>query len=228
MPTTIHVEGVWKVYGAGTPREVVAVRDVSLKAGPGRVTALGGPSGSGKTTLLCIMGLLTRPTRGRVFIDGTDLTGVSEVFRTRVRRQKIGFVFQAQYLLPQLTAVENVALPLLCTDISRAEAEELAEERLTELGLGHRLHFRVAELSGGEQQRVSIARSLIRGPEVLIADEPSSSIDARQTADLLAVLRGMVDSRGLAVIVASHDPRVLDWADHVYWLRDGRVVEAGQ
>jgi ABC-type lipoprotein export system ATPase subunit len=142
-----------------------------------------------------------------------------------VRRERIGFIFQAQYLIPQLTSVENVALPKLCTDLSRDDAENLAKEKLTALGMENRLDFRVAELSGGEQQRVSIARSLMNSPDILIADEPSSSIDEALTKDLLATLRGMSEENGLTVIVASHDPMVLSWSDRIYHMQDGSLVE---
>ena len=224
MGSVIHTENVWKIYGAGGPRQVDAVKDASLEIEKGMVTALGGPSGSGKSTLLSLIGLLTKPTKGKVFLDARELSGLSEVYRTKIRRERIGFIFQAQYLIPQLTAVENVALPKLCTDTSRALAEEVAKERLVSLGLEHRLNFRVAELSGGEQQRVSIARSLMNEPDILIADEPSSSIDEALTKELLDTLRRMVDEEGLTVIVASHDSQVLDWADRIYKMHDGKIV----
>lgn len=224
MGSVIHTENVWKIYGAGGPRQVDAVKDTSLEIEKSMVTALGGPSGSGKSTLLSLIGLLTKPTKGKVFLDERDLSGLSEVYRTKIRRERIGFIFQAQYLIPQLTAVENVALPKLCTDTSRALAEEVAKERLVSLGLEHRLNFRVAELSGGEQQRVSIARSLMNEPDILIADEPSSSIDEALTKELLDTLRRMVDEEGLTVIVASHDSQVLDWADRIYKMHDGKIV----
>ncbi len=224
MSTIIRVDGVWKTYGSDTPHRVDAVKEVSMQVEQGKITALGGPSGSGKTTLLSIMGLLIRPTKGCVFIDEIEVSRVSEIYRTKMRRQSIGFIFQSQFLLPQLTAVENVALPLLCEDISRTQAENRARERLCEMGLEDRLDFRVAELSGGEQQRVSIARALIRSPRILIADEPSSSIDKKLTEELLEIIRSMVKSGGLTVIVASHDPLVLDWADVVFRMQDGTIA----
>lgn len=224
MGSIIHTENVWKIYGAGGPRQVDAVKDATLEIEKSMVTALGGPSGSGKSTLLSLIGLLTKPTNGKVFLDDRELSGLSEVYRTKIRRERIGFIFQAQYLIPQLTAIENVALPKLCTDTSRAMAEEVAKERLVSLGLEHRLNFRVAELSGGEQQRVSIARSLMNEPDILIADEPSSSIDETLTKELLDTLRRMVDEEGLTVVVASHDSRVLDWADRIYKMHDGKIL----
>lgn len=224
MKAVVCVEDVWKTYGMGSPREVHALRGVSLTVEEGIVTAIAGPSGSGKTTLLSIMGLLTVPSKGRVYLKDQEMSGFSEIYRTRLRREEIGFVFQSQYLLPHLTAVENVALPLLATDISISEAEHIARDRLIMLGMEHRLDFKVAELSGGEQQRVSIARAMMNDPTILIADEPSSSIDEELTGELLSLLRAMVEETGLTVIVASHDPIVLDWADVRFNMRDGRIV----
>jgi len=220
----IRTEEVSKTYGMNTPRQVDAVRDVSITISEGTITAFGGPSGSGKTTLLSLIGLLTRPSKGKVFLGDHEVSQFSEVFRTKMRRDEIGFIFQAQYLIPQLTAVENVALPKLCTDVSRDDAEDLARGKLIEVGLEHRLDFRVAELSGGELQRVSIARSLMNSPRILIADEPSSSIDEALTREVLATLKSMVEDEGLTVVVASHDPIVLNWADVLYKMHDGEVI----
>jgi putative ABC transport system ATP-binding protein len=224
MVGIIRTEGAWKTYGQGSPREVNAVKDISIDIVKGEITALGGPSGSGKTTILSLLGLLTKPTKGSVYFEEKELSSLSEVYRTKVRRERIGFIFQAQYLIPQLTSVENVALPKLCTDMSRADAESLAKEQLTSLGMENRLDFRVAELSGGEQQRVSIARALMNSPDILIADEPSSSIDEALTKDLLATLKEMSEEEDLTVIVASHDSMVLSWSDRIYRLQDGSLI----
>jgi putative ABC transport system ATP-binding protein len=222
--SVVRTKDVWKTYGYDTPRQVDAVRDISVTIEKGTITAFGGPSGSGKSTLLSLIGLLTRPTYGQVFLGDCEVSQFSEVFRTKMRRDEIGFIFQAQYLIPQLTAVENVALPKLCTDTSRDEAEVLARDRLTSMGLEHRLDFRVAELSGGELQRVSIARALMNNPRILIADEPSSSIDAALAKEVLGTLKAMVEEEGLTVVVASHDPMVLDWAEVLYTMQDGEIV----
>ncbi|MHA2424280.1 MAG: ABC transporter ATP-binding protein [Candidatus Thorarchaeota archaeon] len=222
MSKIIRTEGLWKIYGQDTSRSVEAVQDVSIEIEQGKVTAIGGASGSGKTTLLSLIGLLTKPTKGKVFLDNEELSSLSEVYRTKIRREKIGFIFQAQYLLPHLTAVENVALPKLCTDTSINDAERDARARLSALDMDHRLDFRVAELSGGEQQRVSIARALMNNPKILIADEPSSSIDEKLTEDLLSSLRQMTDD-GLTVVVASHDIRVLEWADSLIDMKEGSI-----
>jgi len=221
----IRTKNIWKSYGIDTPRRVDAVKDATIEIKQGLVTAIGGPSGSGKTTLLSLIGLLTKPTEGRIILDETDFSTLSEVYRTKIRREMIGFIFQNQYLIPQLSAVENVALPKLCTDMLRDVAESIARDKLTQLGLEHRLDFRVAELSGGEQQRVSVARSLMNSPQILIADEPSSSIDEALTKEMLSILRTMVESDNLTVIVASHDPLVLNWADTSYRMHDGKIME---
>jgi putative ABC transport system ATP-binding protein len=219
-----RAENVWKIYNSGDPHEVSALKDVSLSVDKGKATALGGPSGSGKTTLLSLVGLLSKPTKGRIFIEDQEYSTLSEVYRTKIRREKIGFVFQSEYLIPQLTTVQNVALPKLATDIPRSVAESKAEERLIELGMEKRLEFRVAELSGGERQRVSIARAMINNPNLLIADEPSSSIDQDLTLEVLELFRGMMKQNALTVLVASHDPLVLDWADVNYMMQDGMIV----
>ena len=225
MTSAIRTENVWKTYHPGTPRQVDAVKDVTIEIEEGTITALGGPSGSGKSTALSLNGLLTRPSQGKVYLGTEEVSSLSEVFRTKMRRDTIGFIFQTQYLIPQLTAIENVALPLLCTDISRSEAEKMASERLISVDMEHRLDFRVAELSGGELQRVGIARALMNNPRILIADEPSSSIDEKLTKELLNTLRTMVNEERLTVVVASHDPVVLDWADIRYHLHDGQIVK---
>ncbi|MHA1862673.1 MAG: ABC transporter ATP-binding protein [Candidatus Thorarchaeota archaeon] len=225
MTLAIRTENVWKTYHPGSPRQVDAVRDISIEIEEGTIAAIGGPSGSGKSTALSLIGLLTRPSQGKVYLGTEDVSKLSEVFRTKMRRETIGFIFQTQYLIPQLSAVENVALPLLCTDISRSKAEEIAKERLISVDMEHRLDFRVVELSGGELQRVSIARALMNNPKILIADEPSSSIDEALTKELLNTLRTMVDDEGLTVVVASHDPMVLQWADVRHLLHDGQIVQ---
>jgi len=224
LTVAIRTENVWKTYNQGTPQQVNAVRDITIEIEEGTIAAMGGPSGSGKTTILSLIGLLTRPSKGKVFLGTDEVSGLSEVFRTKIRRNAIGFIFQTQYLIPQLTATENVALPILCTDVSRSEAERIAREKLISVDMERRLDFRVAQLSGGELQRVSIARALMNNPRILIADEPSSSIDEVLTRELLNTLRSMVDKERMTVVVASHDPLVLEWADVRYLLHDGKLV----
>ena len=224
MRSIIRADGVSKTYGSRIGQQVDALKDITIDIEEKKVTAIGGVSGSGKSTLLSIIGLLTKPTEGRLYIDDEEVSSFSEVYRTKIRRERVGFIFQAQYLLPQMSSIENVALPTVCTDLTRQDAERKAKDLLSKLNMDHRLNFRVAELSGGEQQRVSIARALINNPDILIADEPSSSIDDTLTEDLLATLRRMTEEEGLTVVVASHDKRVLDWADNIHILRDGQMM----
>ncbi|NWF96118.1 MAG: ABC transporter ATP-binding protein [Candidatus Thorarchaeota archaeon] len=223
----VEVQDVWKTYYRRNGQQVHALRGVTLKIEEGHLTGIAGSSGSGKTTLLSLIGLLSKPSSGSISIDGIDVSGMSDIFRSRMRREKIGQVFQSQYLVPHLTAVENVALPKMCTDISRSAAERQAVDILEHLDMGHRLHFRVAELSGGELQRVSIARALINSPKVVLADEPSSAIDESLTLSLLRLLKGMCKDEGLTVVVASHDPIVLKWADRIHRLDSGKLLENG-
>ncbi len=224
MSAIIRTDGISKTYGRKVGQQVAALKDITIDIEKKKVTAIGGVSGSGKSTLLSIIGLLTKPTEGRLYIDDEEVSSFSEVYRTKIRRERVGFIFQAQYLLPQMSSIENVALPTVCTEISRQDAEWKAKDILSKLNMEHRLDVRVAELSGGEQQRVSIARSLINDPDILIADEPSSSIDDALTEELLVTLRRMTEEEGLTVVVASHDKRVLDWADNIHILRDGKTV----
>lgn len=223
MNSIIRTEGISKTYGSKIGQQVDALKDITMDIKEKTITAIGGVSGSGKSTLLSIIGLLTKPTEGYLYIDDEEVSAFSEVYRTKIRRERIGFIFQAQYLLPQLSSVANVALPTVCTDMTRQDAEKKARNLLCKLDMGHRLDFRVAELSGGEQQRVSIARSLINDPDILIADEPSSSIDDSLTEELLSTLRQMTVEEGLTVVVASHDRRVLDWADNICVLEEGQL-----
>ncbi|TXT56464.1 MAG: ABC transporter ATP-binding component [Candidatus Thorarchaeota archaeon] len=224
MEVIIRTEGVWKSFGQNGPRHVDAVKDVTVEIIRGKKTALGGPSGSGKTTLLGLMMLLTTPSKGKVYIEGEDVSRFSEVFRAKIRREKIGLILQANYLIPHLTAIENVALPKLCTDMAKSRAEDIARDKLEQLDLGHRLHFKVAELSGGEQQRVSIARALVNNPKILIADEPGSSIDKKLTWNLLKLLDDMVKNNAMTIVLASHNQLILDWADRSYMMDEGKIV----
>jgi len=225
MSAIIRTKSISKEYQGKGGQKVDALIEVTIKIEEQKVTAIGGISGSGKSTLLSIIGLLTKPSGGQVYIENQEVSLFSEVYRTKIRREKIGFIFQAHYLIPHMTAIDNVALPMVCTDMNRQDAEEKAITLLRELNMEHRLDFRVAELSGGEQQRVSIARSLINNPKLLIADEPSSSMDDQLTEDLLTILRNMTKKESLTVVVASHDKRVLEWADNVYILKNGRIAD---
>jgi putative ABC transport system ATP-binding protein len=190
----------------------------------GEVTLIRGPSGSGKTTLLCILGTLLRPTSGRVLLGGVELTGASDSELTRVRRHRIGFLFQALHLIPGLPAWRNVAYPLLPYVPSEPERRERALSLLRELRLEERATHAPEEMSGGEQQRVALARALVAGPDLLLADEPTSSMDEESIENLLGILARLREG-GMTIVVVSHDPRLLPHAGRVFALEKGRLAD---
>jgi putative ABC transport system ATP-binding protein len=202
---------------------VDALRGVSLSVARGEFVALVGPSGSGKSTVLNLIGGLDSPTEGQVWVDGVELTAQDERGLTAHRRHRVGFVFQSFNLLPRLTALENVAVPL--TFVGVPEAERLARARtlLAQVGLGGRLDHRPTQLSGGEQQRVAIARALIAEPALLLADEPTGNLDTATGGEVMALLQRLNAGRGLTLLVVTHDPEVAAYAHRVVRLRDGRV-----
>jgi len=223
MDLVYRLEGVTKVYRSGEV-ETAALKGVDLEVRRGEYVAIVGPSGSGKSTLLYIMGLLDRPTSGRVFLEGRDVSGLDDVEASRLRSRRIGFVFQMFNLVPWLSALENVALAASIAGLPRREAYERARELLDLVGLGGRVHHRPSQLSGGEQQRVAIARALINKPSVLLADEPTGTLDSATGAQIVKLLRGLTDG-GVTVVAVTHNPDVASVADRVVKLRDGRVVE---
>jgi putative ABC transport system ATP-binding protein len=210
-----------KVFGAGAT-EVRALDGVDFLVRSGEFVAVMGPSGSGKSTLLHILGALDSPTEGTVSVGGRRYEGLDERELTRVRRDHIGFIFQFFNLLPSLTAVENVYLPALISGRRGDELERRARELLDRVGLAGRAEHRPAEMSGGEQQRVSIARSLLLAPELLLADEPTGNLDSRAGAEVLGLLREANRRDGQAIVMVTHDPSAAATADKVIFLRDGR------
>ncbi|MEU9333253.1 ABC transporter ATP-binding protein [Streptomyces sp. NPDC048290] len=216
----VRLCGVGRRYGGGGGG-VAALDGVSLGFAPGTFTAVMGPSGSGKSTLLQCAAGLDRPTSGSVTLGGTELTGLSERRLTLLRRERVGFVFQAFNLLPSLTAEQNIALPLRLAGkrVPRARVREA----LARVGLADRARHRPGELSGGQQQRVALARALITRPEVLFADEPTGALDTRTGRVVLALLRALVDDEGQTVVMVTHDPVAAAVADRVVFLVDGRV-----
>ncbi|CAL9308397.1 ABC transporter ATP-binding protein [Streptomyces sp. SudanB25_2051] len=216
----VRLDDVSRRYGSGGG-VVHALDRVSLAFPRGSFTAVMGPSGSGKSTLLqCAAGLDT-PTSGTVTVGGTELTGLGERRLTLLRRERIGFVFQAFNLLPSLTAEQNVALPLRLA--GRRVPGARVREVLERVGLAGRARHRPSELSGGQQQRVALARALVTRPDVLFGDEPTGALDSRTGREVLALLRGMVDGAGQTVVMVTHDPVAASYADRVVFLVDGRV-----
>jgi putative ABC transport system ATP-binding protein len=219
-PEAIQLRSVSRQYGTDG-NAVTALDDVTLAFPAGTFTAVMGPSGSGKSTLLQCAAGLDRPTSGSVRLGDTELTALNERRLTLLRRERVGFVFQAFNLLPSLTAAQNVALPLRLA--GRRPARSRVREVLHQVGLGDRAGHRPSQLSGGQQQRVALARALITGPEVLFADEPTGALDSRTGREVLALLRHLVDAGGGTVVMVTHDPVAASYADRVVFLVDGRV-----
>jgi putative ABC transport system ATP-binding protein len=218
----IELKDVRRAYGAGASA-VQALKGISVGIEAGSMTAIVGPSGSGKSTLLNLLGALDTPTSGQVLLAGHDLGQLDDDARTRLRREKIGFVFQFFNLLPTLTARENVLLPAKLAGKGGAAMEKRATELLERVGLGARMQHRPDQLSGGEMQRVALSRALIMDPPVLLADEPTGNLDTRTGADVMQLLRGAVDKRR-TVILVTHDPRIARIADRVLTIRDGELA----
>ncbi|MFF5518618.1 ABC transporter ATP-binding protein [Streptomyces coeruleorubidus] len=212
----IRLDSVTRAYGP-----VTALDDVTLAFPAGTFTAVMGPSGSGKSTLLQCAAGLDRPTSGSVTVAGTELTGLSERRLTLLRRERVGFVFQAFNLLPSLTAEQNVVLPLRLA--GRRVPKARVRQALQQVGLAERARHRPGQLSGGQQQRVALARALITRPDVLFADEPTGALDTRSGREVLGLLRGLVDREGQTVVMVTHDPVAAAHADRVLFLVDGRV-----
>jgi putative ABC transport system ATP-binding protein len=218
----LSMEGITKVYGSGH-RAVTALEDVSLQACAGEVVLVMGPSGSGKTTLLTIAGALLRPTRGRVHICDTDITGMDEGRLASIRREKVGFVYQSFNLLEALTAMENVRLVSTDGVPNGAMSGSRAKDLLEMLGLGHRLNSLPKHLSDGEKQRVAIARALAKEPVLMLADELTANLDAKRGQEVAQLLRQKALEMNKAVVIVSHDHRIREVADRVFWLEDGRL-----
>jgi putative ABC transport system ATP-binding protein len=211
-----------KVYGQGETA-VTALDRVSVSFVRGEFTAIMGPSGSGKSTLMHVMAGLDAPTAGQAWIGGTELSGLGDKDLTTLRRDKIGFIFQAFNLLPTLTALENITLPM---DIAGRKPDQAwLDEVIDTVGLRPRLSHRPSELSGGQQQRVACARALASRPEIIFADEPTGNLDSRSGADVLAFLRVSVRTMGQTIVMVTHDPVAASYADRVLFLADGRIVD---
>ncbi len=211
-----------KLYGSGDT-QVRALDSVSTEFAQGEFTAIMGPSGSGKSTLMHCLAGLDAATSGAVYIGDTDLTRLSDKQMTQLRRDRIGFVFQAFNLVPTLTALENITLPL---DIAgRKPDQDWLDTVIKRLGLGDRLGHRPSELSGGQQQRVACARALAGKPDIIFGDEPTGNLDSRSSGEVLSILRAAVDEFGQTVVIVTHEPHAASYADRVIFLADGRIVD---
>jgi putative ABC transport system ATP-binding protein len=220
----VQIENLAKVYGTGETA-VIALDHVSLSVHAGEFVAVMGPSGCGKSTLLHLLGGLDRPTEGHVTIDGATLENLSDDGLTRLRRQKIGFIFQFFNLIPMLSATENAALPILLDGVPASQAKAKAQEWLHKVGLGGRLNNRPDQLSGGQQQRVAISRALVAEPKLVLADEPTGNLDSRTADEIATLLRQVANEWGRAVVMVTHDSHIASYADRVLFLRDGLIVD---
>jgi lipoprotein-releasing system ATP-binding protein len=220
----LTLRGIRRRFQQGEVRLDV-LQGIDLTLPPGTIAALVGPSGAGKSTLLHIAGLLERPSKGEVAIDGRACSGLGDAERTRLRRERIGFVYQFHHLLPDFTALENVMMPQLVAGRGRREGRERAARLLDRLGLSARLDHRPARLSGGEQQRVAIARALANGPGLILADEPTGNLDPHTADEVFAILLEIVRDTGTAALIATHNPELAARMDVTYRLMDGRLAE---
>jgi lipoprotein-releasing system ATP-binding protein len=220
----LAIRGLVRDYPSGE-RTLHVLKGVDLDVRPGQIVGLIGPSGSGKSSLLHAAGLLETPTAGRIFINGTEYGGATDAVRTRARLSQIGFVYQFHHLLPELTALENVALPAMIGGLKRKAAEARATKILTQLGLAERLDHQPAQLSGGEQQRVAVARALVNNPRVLLADEPTGNLDPQTSIAVFGNLRDLAHATGVAALIATHNLELARHMDRVYALRDGKLIQ---
>ncbi len=218
----IEAVNLRKVYVLSSGIEVVALKDINLKVRKGEYLTVMGPSGSGKTTLFNMIGGLDKPTSGKVLIDGRDLSKFSDKELSSFRSHRIGYIFQTFNLIPTLTALDNVALPMIFAGVNKAERQKRAAELLERVGLKERMNHLPSELSGGQQQRVAIARALANDPTIILADEPTANLDLNTGLEIIGLLRDLNKELGVTVITNTHDLKVIDVSDRIAWLSDGQ------
>lgn len=219
----MQAAGVWKVYASGTST-VEAVRGVDVTLKVGEMVAIMGPSGCGKTTLLNVLSGIDVPSAGEVLVDGKPLFGVSDNERTMMRSNHLGFIFQDFNLLPVLSAVENVELPLLLLGVAAGEARERSMMALSDVGLAERSQHRPAELSGGQQQRVAVARAIVHRPAVILCDEPTGNLDSKTSTEVLALLKRINQEHETTFLIVTHDAKIAQLCDRVLQMEDGLII----
>lgn len=226
--TIIELEELARYYEMGGVT-IKALDGVTIQIGRSEYVSIVGPSGSGKTTLFNMIGGLDRPTRGRVYIDGVDVSKLDAYELAWLRCRKIGYIFQTFNLIQVLTAIENVALPTVFAGVPRDEGLERAEKLLSSVGLSERLHHRPTELSAGQQQRVAIARAMANDPAIILADEPTGNLDLNTGMEIIDLLHGLNKTRGMTLIAATHDLKMIKASDRIVWMRDGKIekIERG-
>ena len=219
----IKLENVWKIYQFGKV-ELPVLRGISLEIAPGAFVVILGPSGSGKSTLLNMVGCLDLPTKGAVYLDGRDISKMSEDELAQARGQKIGFIFQQFNLLQNLTAIENVMMPMIFQGKAESERKERAKYLLSSVGLGDRVGHRPSELSGGEQQRIAIARALSNNPEIIVADEPTGNLDSSTGKKIMEVLINLHTNERKTIVVVTHDPTIANYSSQIVNIKDGQIA----
>ena len=219
----IKLENVWKIYKLGD-NELPILKGVNLEIAPGIFTTIMGPSGSGKSTLMYMLGLLDMPSKGKVFMQSQDTSNFSEDKLAELRGKKIGFIFQQFNLLQNLTALENVMLPMIFQGVSEEQREEKAKQLLESVNLGGRINHKPMEMSGGEQQRIAIARSLVNDPEILIADEPTGNLDSSTGKTVMEILTKLHKEQGKTIVVVTHDPNIAHYSQNIIHISDGQIV----
>jgi putative ABC transport system ATP-binding protein len=222
MQTIIRLEHVTKSYGTGDI-QINALLDVNLTVEAGEYCAIMGPSGSGKSTAMNVIGCLDRPTSGAYYLDGIDVSRLSDEELALTRNRKLGFVFQQFHLLSQLSAMENVMLPMVYANVPTNERKDRAAEALTRVGLANRLNNKPNQLSGGQQQRVAIARAIVNHPVLLLADEPTGALDSHTTQEVMSIFSEL-NASGITVVMVTHEPEVARLTRRVVWFRDGQVI----
>ena len=222
----IKLVDVWKVYIMGEV-EVPALQGMSMDIMPCEFVAVMGPSGSGKSTAMNMVGCLDVPTKGEIYLTGKDISHLSESDLAQIRGRTVGFIFQQFNLMPTLTALENVALPMIFQNVPAYERAIKAGELLTLMGLGDRMNHKPTELSGGQQQRVAIARALANDPQVILADEPTGNLDSKSGKDVMDLLTKLHEEKDKTIVMVTHDANLAKYADRIVRLKDGKVIEGG-
>lgn len=223
MQTLIKLENVYKVYSLGKT-EIQALREINLEIKKGERLAIIGPSGCGKSTLLNLIGCLDRPTKGNIFIDGKDVSKLDDNELAMIRREKIGFVFQFFYLIPTLTALRNIMLPMTFAGFPREQQKKRARKLLEIVGLKERMNHRPSELSGGERQRVAIARAMANSPEIILADEPTGNLDSKSGKEIINLLLKLNKKYGVTLVIVTHDPHIAKVSKRIIYLKDGKII----
>ena len=219
----IRIQDLSKVYSMGDI-EVNALIDINLRIGKGEFVSVMGPSGSGKSTLMNILGCLDKPTRGKFFLDGEDVSGLDDDALAGIRNKKIGFVFQSFNLLPRMTALHNVELPMIYSGIRREKRIKMAMKALEKVNLSDRIYHQPNELSGGQRQRVAIARTLVNNPSIILADEPTGNLDTKSGEEIMEIFK-LLNEEGVTILLVTHEKNIAEYSKRIVTFRDGRIIK---